>query len=71
MPENKFEVEVKLSPPREAAGNRKAFSPEKVHSRVFESNDMLRDNPIIKSVYLNRPMSNNHSKAKITVEFLD
>lgn len=71
MPE-KLTVEVELSKPRDAQGNRKAFSPEKVHSRVFEAvNGVNIDNPVIKSVYLSRPQSNNHTRARITVEFLD
>lgn len=44
--------------------------PEKLHSRVFECAKDVVD-PITRSVYLNRPMSNGHTKAKITVEFLD
>lgn len=69
MDNNKHSVIVSLGTAREAAGLRKAFSPEKVHSRVFEASKTI-ENPIIRSVYLNRPMANNHRHAKITVEWL-
>lgn len=45
-------------------------NPEKIHSRVFQAAVTATD-PIIKSVYISRPMANGHTKAKITVEFLD
>jgi hypothetical protein len=51
-------VEVKLA----------AKNPEKVHSRVFEA---TTPDAVIRSVYISRPQSDTHSKAKITVEFLD
>lgn len=69
MDNNKYTVIVHLGAAREAIGNRKAFSPEKVHSRVFEASKNV-ENPILRSAYLNRPMSNVHRHAKITVEFI-
>jgi hypothetical protein len=48
----------------------KVKDPEKVHSRVFEA-ATGQDNPVIGSVYLNRPMSNPKNKATITVVFHD
>lgn len=72
MDNNKHIVTVSIGEPREGSpdGKRKPFSPEKVHSRVFEASKDAKD-PIIKSVYLSRPMSNGHRHARITVEFID
>jgi len=45
---------------------------DKKHSVVFvnqPTDPTVQD--IVSSVYLNRPMVNGHTKAKLTIEFLD
>jgi hypothetical protein len=46
------------------------ISADKVNSVVFVA-PKSTEPQIIGSVYLNRPFANGHTKARITVEFLD
>lgn len=43
---------------------------EKKHSVIFHPETLQRDN-IVTSVYIMRPMVDGHTKAKLTIEFLD
>lgn len=70
MNQNTYTVEVSIANPKTKRDGT-VSSPEKINSRVFDFKGGLTETPITRSVYLNRPMSNGHTKARITVEFLD
>ena len=62
-------VEISKRPNYTKKSTGEVVTADKINSVVFTAT--TASSPIVSSVYLNRPMVNGHTKAKLTIEFLD